>query len=227
MRFPKLTLLIATTLVALGALTVSLLRPKKDGLPEVRLTRILRVEHEPENSLEDHFASPFAGLPRGFGQGTWEAEFQIRAPSGSRIGLSNGEIGVEILSGDGDWALAPLRSEFPTNLMSMYLSSSVRITSRTFRLSLPDSASSCRFTIGFRLPTLRERCMMTLDKTGVSRRFPGPSAWISSRMPTTYKWLRCRREVKLSPFPIPEPPDAAGEDLASRFAARTSVVPRP
>jgi hypothetical protein len=196
-------LFVASTLVALGALAVALLRPKGDRLPEVRFTRILRGGAEPADS--PYFALPFSALPTGFGGRTLEAEFEVRAPPGSGIGLTNGAIGVEILSREGNWAPMPVSPSLlsPSIFETMWLRPlSTRMTCGTFRFSLPDSVPTCRFTIGFRLPTLKERCMATLFRTGVCRRFPGLSFWISMRMPATQKWLVSRSEVQVLPSHI-------------------------
>ena len=201
MRTHRVTLIIAAV-VAVVTIEVALLWPRVSAAPEVRLTRLLRVEPQPSDASGDQYASSFLGMAD-LGAETWKAEFEIRVPSRSCLGLTNGEIGVEMLGLDGGWSpTATVASPVPMALTRLAAIEHSTILFRTIRLSLPAQVRSCRFTVGFRLPTRQERCMHVLMKSCLWRRFPGPSAWITKRLPTTERWLVCRREVQVAGSPI-------------------------
>ena len=195
MRFRNKAILITAALVGVGLLAVTSLQPGRSEGPEVRLNRL------DKGGLD---FSRIISLPAG----TWRAEFQIQVPSGSRIWITDGPIGVEMLGAGGDW------TRTPTNSTAQPSSSPWRgrTISRTMWLALPAGVKSCRFTIGYRRPTLKERGMMVLDKWGLSRRYPAVSGWIAQHLPANEQWLSCRREVEVAACPIK--PEVYGEVAA-------------
>jgi len=193
MRFVRAAVLV-TILGVVPLLAVTLLRARACQTPEVRLSRLVRLQ--PELSENDSADSSFFRID-GVESETWRAELEIRAAPGTGVVLTNGEIGVEILGLHGDWT-AMAASSAPVLPAGLRL----QFTTRTVRILLPERTRSCRFSVGFRPATLRERGLIVLRKSGLPRRFPWLSAWISGRLPTTEHWLEYRGEVQLPAFPI-------------------------
>ena len=188
MRFPKVVS-VAATLVAVLLLALALLRTTLSDGPEVRLTRLL--EDEGPRKLGDKRAANFTE-PTSVAVKSWNAEFLIQVPSESQIWLENTAIGVEVLGVRGDWERTAPKGKSPARHLPG------RTISRTFWLALPPGVKSCRLTIGFRHETLYERGTRVLKKSAVARRFPAISGWIRKQLPSTERWLECRREIHVT-----------------------------
>lgn len=198
MRFGKAAIIL-TALATVPVFAAALLRPRPREAPEVKLVRLLRIEPQPPENLEIHYDSFFSEMP-GFEPETWRAEFEIRGPAGSGICLTHGDIAEEILGWDSNW-VAIAQSPTPASLRNWPFFG-VKIGCRRVNLIVPSQTRSCRFTFEFRPLTAQERGMNLLYKSGLWRRFPGTSAWIWKQLPSTEHWLACRREVRLTLFPI-------------------------
>jgi hypothetical protein len=219
MRFPEV-LFRATVLVVLAFLALALLGPRPAGLPEVRLNRLVRVEGERPGTQGEKYAEELSRTAS-VAAGTWRAEFEIHVPSGSTIWLAGGDIGVAVLAARGDWTRMGSDEESPA-LPGSGLSGG-RTISRTIWRVLPAGAKRCRLTIGFRHLTLQERGTRVLDKSGVSRRLPAISGWITKHLPATELWLACRREVPVTvPWKELETPNWVQATLANAIGASWS-----
>lgn len=196
-----MVILIATTLVAVTVLALALLRPRVAvvPVPELRLSRLVRIEPEPPDTLRNQDDPFFPERLLGLSAETWRAEFVVRSPPGTGIVFTNGVIGVEMFGFEGDWS-APAVVEKPWG--EFLPSSGVEWTLRTITLVLPTTVRSCQFNIGFRPPTFQGRGLMVLEKSGLWRRFPGISMWIYKRLPKTERWLICRPVLQVAAPPI-------------------------
>lgn len=186
MRFRRVIFAI-TALVAVALLGFVMLKPRDVAVPEVRLKRLLRMQletlYDSGSPVTAFFGTPFPG------EETLEAEFEIRAPHGNGMVLTNGVIGIEALSADGQWTR---RGEDRSYDALRWAPVSIQIQRRLVRVPITVPLKVCRFTIGFRPPTLRERCQRILQQSGVWRRFPRASLWIWRRFPATERWVVCQ-----------------------------------
>ncbi len=184
--------LILTTLAAALFLSVVWIRPRVRE-PDIRLTRLLPVAPAWAQASDGQNSLPFSGMAD---SGSWKAEFRFGVPQGSGMVLSNGTIGVELLASDGHLIE---KAEFREHPLPVSLPlPHYRTTSRGDWLFLPPQATSCRFTVGYRLPTLQERFETFLNQLGFWHHFPKTSTWIWRHMPTTERWLLCHRDVQLA-----------------------------
>ena len=191
MRIAKL-LLIAAALVAVPLIALALLAARLSAHPEIRLNQVLCIPGEGSGTSSDEYLRALSRAARLTGK-TWMAEFQFQVPSGSSIWLDDQPIGVEVLGPSGHWTHRS-RQEPPTAAHAR----PARTVSKTMWLSLPPGAKSCRFTVGFRAETTQEFGVRVLSKSGVTRRFPAISGYITKHLPTTVHWRAYRRQVPMT-----------------------------
>ena len=191
MRFVKL-LLIAAALVAVPLVTLALLHECLSAHPEIRLTRVLRIQGQPSGTSNDIFSRDSSQMTNLTGK-TWMAEFLFQVPSDSSIWIDDQPILVEVRGLSRNWTRCT-REEPPTPSQAR----PARTISKTMWVALPAGAKKCRFTVGFRPETTQEFGMRVLTKSGISRRFPGVSGWITKRLSTTVRWRAYRREVPVT-----------------------------
>ena len=184
------------------AVWLALARPnsRQSQQPEVTLVdlRLLADEFLP---LESSTSGLTISDSRSDGANGWSATFEVRVPSGSALSLTNGPLQVEYSQADGVWIPAPDRSAFAL-LQGFTIVG--RVTTRRLTLSLPAGTRNCRFRVGYRFPTLRERWFNTLSKTGIWKSCPKAAIMMANWVCQAPKdnWVMCQRTVPLVLAPM-------------------------
>jgi hypothetical protein len=200
-RIAKLTAvsLIPALLFLAAWLALVHLNPTPSQQPEITLVDLQQLASDPQlfESLTSGLTVPDAP-PDG-----WRATFEVRVPLGSALSLTHGPMGVEYSQADGLWTPAPDRGAVGFWQRWPGLGT-VRVTSRRLTLSLPKGARTCRFTVGYRLPTLRERWLNTLSKTGIWKSHSKAVIMMAKWVPQTTNdhWAVCQRTIPLVLAPI-------------------------
>jgi hypothetical protein len=181
---------------AIAALCVLLLRPRVDGFPEIWVSRMVQMRTELQDFRGANAGGPTQLLTDSELE-TWKAEFTIAGSPGSGIVLSNGPLAIKLLSSNGVWSATEEISAQPASLWRY----TIPMTSRKVKVRIPVETRSCRITIGYRLPTSRERCNRVLVNLGVWRRLPAIANWTAKLFSSTERWLEGRLEI--DPFGSP------------------------
>jgi len=172
--------------------------------PQVRILRLVRVESDFLNHVADPDTASISWNDRLTGP-AWLAEFEISVPPESGMGLSDGDIRVEIFGSDARRSIGSYSTSAPESEEFYHVSmhtAKIRRISETAKLTLPAEAERLRFTFGIRPPTRHERCLRVLGKVGMFQRFPRISQWIADRFSEDWHWRDCQQEVRLAEYPI-------------------------
>ncbi len=218
MRLRKTAIVVGAGLVV--GLIAALSTRTAPRLPQVSLIQLTRTNVNRLDSPADPF-SWSAGNLLGDLQEVWNAEFEICNPKGSGILLSHEKFGVEFLASTGNWtaALDAGASQALTAFLHRTHESSLQINMRRVRVSIPSETRRCRLVARFRPLSAQERCRQLLVNSGLWGRFPGPSRWISDRLPSTKRWKEWRPEIELPRVPLGQEPhnEAPAPNRRPRF----------